>query len=491
VAVESRTERLTADGSTAPALSITELYRRADRALRSTFPTEVWVTGEIRSLKVLPRGHCFIDLVDPTNAKDSAAPMLSVKCWSTQWRSVCSTLDRLGIALESGTVVRARGEVQLYKARGTVDFVLRELDTDALLGKVAAERARLIKALVDEGLFDRQRRLPVAVPSLRVGLVASPDTEGCNDFLGGLRGSGLGFAVTLASTAVQGRNASARVAKAITRLGCEPLDLIVVVRGGGSKADLATFDTEPVARAIATCPVPVWTGIGHTGDHSVADEVANRSHITPTECGQELASSASAYWQSCADAGGVIARMARDRVARAGRSLDRKRHGMATGARAQTDRHSDRLAHTAGSLRGAVRSQLDAQDHRLSTRGTLLARSAARSLVSGNEALVFRSRRLAQAAIGRSELETVRTSQWRRLLDAYDYQRQLERGYSVTRNAEGQVVRSVADVERGSSLVTLVADGRLVSSVTDVRAEPAARAEPKKQTGLDAGGTER
>ena len=88
-----------------------------------------------------------------------------MKCWSTRWRSVRSTLDRLGITLDAGMVVRVRGEVQFYKARGTVDFILSELDTDALLGKVAAERARLIKALVDEGLFDRQRRLPVSACS--------------------------------------------------------------------------------------------------------------------------------------------------------------------------------------------------------------------------------------------------------------------------------------------------------------------------------------
>ena len=165
-----------------------------------------------------PKGHCFIDLVDPTHAQDSGAPTLNVKCWSTRWRSVRSTLDGLGITLDAGMVVRARGQVQFYKARGTVDFILSELDTDALLGKVAAERARLIKALVDEELFDRQRRLPVPVLPLRVGLVASPDTEGFNDFIGGLHSSGMAFEVTVASTTVQGKGAPTKVAAAISRL---------------------------------------------------------------------------------------------------------------------------------------------------------------------------------------------------------------------------------------------------------------------------------
>jgi exodeoxyribonuclease VII large subunit len=467
VPLESRAQRLLADHAGPDALSITEFYRRVDRSIRSSFPDDLWVTGEIRSIKVLPRGHCFIDLVDPTNAQDSGAPTLNVKCWSTRWRSVRSTLDRLGIVLDSGMVVRAKGEVQFYKARGTVDFILSELDTDALLGKVAAERARLIKALVDENLFDRQQRLPVPSLPLRVGLVASPDTEGCNDFLGGLDASGLAFTVTIAPTAVQGKAAPNRIARALTKLQHEPLDVIVVVRGGGSKADLSAFDSEPVARAIATSDVPVWTGIGHTGDQSVADEVANRAFITPTECGQELARLATEFWRAGMEAGLIIGRLSRDLLGRSEHALDRHRHGMVTGARSQLDRHADRLVHRSTSVRGAVRSQLDAHGHLLQARGRLVARSSLRSLDTGRTALDVRAQRLAGLPNQRLQVEEIRTAQWRRLLGAYDYRRQLERGYSVTRDASGRVVRSAAELPPGSRMVTRLADGDVASIVTE------------------------
>ena len=458
------------------ALSITEFYNRVDRALRSAFSSELWITGEIRTMKVLPKGHCFIDLVDPTNAQDSGAPTLNVKCWSTRWRSVRTTLDSLGITLDAGMVVRARGKVEFYKARGTVDFILSELDTDALLGKVAAERARLIKALVDEGLFDRQRGLRVAALPLRVGLVASPDTEGYHDFLGGLRSSGMAFEVTVAPTAVQGKVAPARVAAAISNLQAELLDVIVVVRGGGSKADLAAFDQERVARAIATSVVPVWTGIGHTGDQSVADEVANRSFITPTECGQELALLVIDYWRRVEDAGAAVARMARDRILAADRLLASRQRAAAIGARAQLDRHGDGLGHRARTLRGVSRGQLDTHALRLSARGEALTVAARRGLRAEDEALVGRSTRLA-ALPGRKLLaEDQRLDQWRRLLGAYDYQRQLERGYSVTRDASGRVVRSVHDVGTGGRLRTRVSDGELVSTVEETgTSDPASR----------------
>ena len=465
------------------ALSITEFYSRVDRALRSAFSDELWITGEIRTIKVLPKGHCFIDLVDPTHAQDSGAPTLNVKCWSTRWRSVRSTLDGLGITLDAGMVVRVRGQVQFYKARGTVDFILSELDTDALLGKVAAERARLIKALVDERLFDRQRLLPVPVLPLRVGLAASPDTEGFNDFIGGLHGSGMAFEVTVAPTTVQGKGAPAKVAAAVTRLQGEPLDLIVVVRGGGSKADLAAFDHERVARAIATSAVPVWTGIGHTGDLSVADEVANRSFITPTECGQELARLATDYWRNVEDAGTVLARMARDQMLVADRLLASRQRAVATGARSQLDRHADWLGHRARTLRGVSRGQLDTHGLRLGARGGALAVAGRRALRAEGESLTGRARRLAAMPERKLVGEDRRLDQWRRLLGAYDYQRQLERGYSVTRDASGRVVRSVHGVDAGALLRTRLADGELASTVQEI--SEVAAAAPRRLTSDD------
>lgn len=450
-----------------PSLSIADLYGRVDRALRSALPGQIWVSGEVRSFNVSSRGHCYIDLVDPRGAHDTGSPVLKVVCWSSRWSRVRTTLDQLGITLEAGLVVRVRGEVQLYKPRGDISFILSEFDTDALLGKLAAERARVIKALTDEGLLDRNRSLPIPAVPLRVGLVASPGTEGYRDFLGQLEASGLAFDVRAVATQVQGRAAHKTVARAITALGHTDCDLIVVVRGGGSKADLAAFDSEVVARAIATSAAPVWTGIGHTGDQSVADEVANRSFITPTECGQELAQRAESYWRAVLEAGEVLARLAAEAVTGNGDHLDRARRRLATGARMQLGRHGDRLAHRAQSVRGVVQGQLDVHGQVLVGQGSTVAKAAVRALENADRAIVSRATLLAALPERRLEVDERQATQWRRLLAAYDYQRQLERGYSVTRDAQGAVVRSVAAVASGDSLVTQVADGAMTSVVSD------------------------
>ena len=457
------------------ALSISDLYLRIDRALREALPGQVWVSGEVRSFKVSPRGICYIDLVDPVHAEDQATPVLRVVCWSTRWSRVRATLDQLGITLDAGLVVRVRGEVQLYKPRGDISFILTELDTDALLGKVAAERARLIKALVDEGLFDRNRRISVPELPLRVGLVASPATEGYSDFIGQLQASGMAFDLQFVPTQVQGRHAARQVAAALHRLQSGRCDVLVVVRGGGSKADLATFDAEVVARAVANSDTPVWTGIGHTGDQSIADDVANRAFITPTECGQELARLVEDFWRAGMEAGLRVSRVAVEQMARSDRLLDRQRHRTVTGSRSQLDRHSDRLLHRAHTVRGAVRGQIETHGRQTAARGGRLARSAVRAIGAGEQTLMSRSGRLAALPERRLMAEDLRLSQWRRLLGAYDYQRQLERGYSVTRDTSGNVLRSTSGVEPGSVLLTMLSDGEVVSRVTDSGNGPVGR----------------
>jgi len=401
-------------------------------------------------MNVLRNGHCFLDLVDPTQGDDPGAPKLSAKCWAGTWRGVKASLDKLGIALEVGMVVRARGKVELYKARGSVDFILRELDSEALMGRVAADRARLVQALVDEDLYDRQRRLRPPVVPLQVGLVASQGTEGYHDFLGQLEASGLAFVVTHVQSAVQGTDAPGQLATAVIALQGAGVDVIAVVRGGGAKADLAAFDHEAVARAVAGSDVPVWTGIGHTNDVSVVDEVAQRACITPTECGRELANLTLASWQRIEDAGLRLARLASHGADREAVALAARRRALATGSRAQLDRQDDRLA--------GVR--------------TSLGRSATAVVVTARTSVAARSERVAAAAGQALDLAELRAAQHRRLLGAYDVHRQLERGWSVTRLADGSVVRSVSGLAPGTVLMTQLADGALTSEVTGSAAAP-------------------
>jgi len=438
-------------------LSVASLLAQVQVALAGAFPRGrgVWVRGEIQTIADHRSGHCYMDLVDPDAPRGRERPVLKVNCWRTTWGPLRRILADQGITLQPGMVVTMRGRVELYAARSQVNFIAAEIDVSALLGRMAAQRAALLKALEAEGLLRRNASLGVPKVPLVVGLVASPRTEGLDDFLGQLVDSGLAFVVLLAPVQVQGARAPASIVNglaSVARTGC---DLTVVVRGGGAKADLAAYDAEIVARAVASHPVPVWTGIGHTGDQSVADLVANRALITPTACGQELVRRVAGFYDAVTESSLRLRRRATEVVDEALMGHLHSRRRLVASARGQLRHHGEHIVGHAGRLR--------VQAHR--------------HLKEGRTLLERRLGRLGPLSVAAVDRHEERLESLRRLIGAYDLQRQLERGYSLTLDEQGRTVRSAASVSLGQRLHTRFADGS-VGSVVDA-VEPGLPAPPE------------
>jgi exodeoxyribonuclease VII large subunit len=375
-----------------------------------------------------------------------------VKCWRTNWTQLRHRLAKEGITLAEGMVVELRGTLDLYRAKGEVSLILAEVDVTALLGHLAAQRARLLRALEAEGLLRRNGALAVPELPLVIGLIASPGTEGYHDFLGQLEVSGFAFQISVVKVRVQGPDAPASMARALRMLSRSGCDLIALVRGGGARADLAAFDSELVARAVAESEVPVWTGIGHTGDETVADIVANRVCITPTECGQTIVQRVGSWWTA--------------QVAAPAQRLARRVPSFLADAEirdAATRRH----------LVAAARHQLRYHRGRLAGRVDEVERSVPLRVESLDAGVRARAARLGPLALGHLERGDERVDGWQRLLAAYDVERQLERGYTLTLGPDGSLIRSAADVAPEDEIVTRFADGTARSRVeaTEMRGE--------------------
>lgn len=415
---------------------------------------QVWVTGEIQKRSDHRSGHGYLDLIDPAVAGRDA-PTLKAKCWRSTWGPLKASLREAGLKLEEGAVIRVRGYVDLYAPRGELGFIITAIDLDALrlaaLGEHARRREALLRALEAEGLLDANRSRVLPVVPLWVGLVASKDTEGCNDFLGMLEGSGFGFHVTLVRAVVQGPRAPREVASGIDTLGRLGCDVVCVVRGGGSQADLGAFDDELVARAIARCAVPVLTGIGHTGDVSVADLVAHEAFRTPTACAEALAATVRTWY------GERVAAVAQRATEAADAVLDELGDGVA-----QSRRH----------LAVVGRHRLQRADDTLAACAAAVARNAPHAVARATASLAACSRRVGPLADRRLAAAAETLAARRTLLAAYDPARLLSRGWSITTDAAGAIVRSVHGLEPGSVLVTRLDDGVARSSVIDVDASP-------------------
>ena len=196
-----------------PALSIAQFYGRVRQALLAEFADDIWIVGEIRSIRE-SKGHHYIELADEGTERKTAA-QLEVACWAREWPRVRAQLAEARVSLEPGRVVRVRGRVSIWEGGSKIRFTLTEIDIASLLGGIAAARRKLLAALEAEGLLEANRKLEIPLVPLRIGLVTSPGSEGHNDFTGQLERCGFAFTVVLEPSLVQGPEAPVQVAAAL------------------------------------------------------------------------------------------------------------------------------------------------------------------------------------------------------------------------------------------------------------------------------------
>ena len=254
--------------------SVSNLNRLVRELLDQSLPP-VWVAGEVANWKRSGRGHCYFTL------RDAEAQLRCVL--------FASDARNLPTEPEEGMSVRAFGAVTLYEQRGDYQLIVRQVEaTDAGgLWRLAFERLR--KKLDGEGLLTADRKRPLPKSPTRVGVVTSPVGAAIHDVTRVIEHRAPWTTVVLCPARVQGDGAEVEIAAALRRLAEHgDVDVIIVGRGGGSVEDLWAFNREEVARAIAECPVPVVSAVGHEVDVTIADLVADRRAATPSAAAEQV-----------------------------------------------------------------------------------------------------------------------------------------------------------------------------------------------------------
>ena len=408
----------------APTYSISELVDEINDTLETSFDEGIWVWGEISGLSVKNR-HTYFTLVELEEGSSTKRAQLNVNLWAGDMMKIRPVISKAGLDLVNGIKVRIYGNLNFYGPFGKLSLIMRGIDPRFTLGEIALQRDELIRRLKATGAYDRNRECELSPVPLRLGVVTSGSSAAWADFRNQIESSGFGFYLELADVVVQGDSAVNAVTQAINRFGGRTdLDAIVVIRGGGSKSDLSTFDAELIAQAIARSSLPVLTGIGHEIDLSVADEVAFEQHKTPTACAVALIERVNSFVAESEDLWFTIAQVATQRMDSSFNDLQRLTREIGIHTRSAVDRAAERL------------------DNRRSRLLTWLPKILSDRL---------------------TEIANLETSV--RLLDPKNV---LARGWSITRSATGQVLRSVNDVKSGDEIVTSLADGTVVSTVMTV-----------------------
>jgi exodeoxyribonuclease VII large subunit len=441
---------------TSKVFTVAELTRQIRGTLETKFGA-VWVQGEISNYRPQPSGHRYFTLKDQRAA---------ISCVVFR-----NTLPPTAPPIADGAQVQVYGNVTVFEARGQYQLNVQILQTRGA-GLLQAKFEALKRKLEAEGLFDSARKRPLPKFPKRIGIVTSPSGAAIRDILNVLSRRAPNVHVLISPVRVQGIGAAAEIAVAIKELGrpnesWELVDLIVLARGGGSIEDLWEFNEEIVARAIFHSPLPIVSAVGHEIDFTIADFVADLRAPTPSAAAELVVPDAAELSRKVIDLRNCLQKCLRNFLQQSltrlrflsERTIARELMQRMRDAQQQLDLNADSLRRKLKQFVADSRTALAARAQALKTRDPRRELAVCRTrIVELERRIVTQPPHLLQNA--RQRFQRVEG-----ILRVVGPEATLRRGYSITTNAAGKVIRKVAAARPKSKIKTRVSDGEFESQV--------------------------
>jgi exodeoxyribonuclease VII large subunit len=401
---------------------LSELMQHLQRVISLNFSAPVWITAEVAQHK-LSRGHTYLQLVEKATDSDTILAQTAAVLWSGKRQSLEQRLGSpLDTALQEGHTLRICVRPDHHPVYG-FKLLVEDMDLSYSLGQLALRRQKIIDTLRREHLLDKNRGSYMPPVIQRIAVVSSPQAAGWKDFEQHLLSNPMGYAFRwqFFEASMQGQAVEEEVDRALARIAglANYFDIAVLLRGGGSKMDLAWFDNERLGRRIAAMPVPVLTGIGHDIDETICDLVAYATLKTPTAVANWIIDHNFRFENKLGDCAHAIRTRIQQRC-----SVERAR------LQQNTDTHRHIM------LRRLDREHL--RVHQVGHQLHLFIRQQLRDALNHLDHMATRHRHL-------------------------DPQRTLLRGYSITLY-NGKPLLRAEDVPTQTRIETLLADGHITST---------------------------
>lgn len=412
-----------------PAYKVSQLNEHIKDVLTGGFPEIVWVCGEIQNYdRNRDKSHIFFELVEKDESSQTITARIGLVIFSGKKFQIQSILKKSEspFELKDDIEVKFACKVDFYAPHGAVRLLVESIDPVYTLGKLAQDRLKLIAELKAKGVLEKNKQLELPPVPLNIGLITAYDSAAYNDFYSELKRSGLGFKIHLRNTVMQGKTTETDVPAAIRQLCTIPdLDVIVITRGGGSIADLACFDSRSIAETIASCRLPVLTGIGHEINTSIADLAAHTYFKTPTATAQFLAGRVQEFVDYLEDEQEHVFGLIDEHM----------------------KRMKDELRNFALRLREGTNHFL--RDHREEmVRITHVIETRPENVLKEKNRIL---------------------QHYQKMVDIASPVNTLKRGFSLTRGADGKVVKRVAQLKKHDMMTTEFSDGKTISEVIDIK----------------------
>lgn len=432
---------------------------------------EFWIRAHLIAARREQRsGHYYCELMDVDAAGDTIARIRAV-IWRHNYMKITERLRTLGIpdALKDNSEVCVLCAVRYHEIYG-LSLDIYDIDPTFGESQINLNRRQILEKLTKENVLDKNKATYLPVASLRIGLITSKESAAYNDFTKTIIASPFSFQIVFADCPMQGEDMEQALVSSLQQLTQAKVDVICIVRGGGSQADLAWFDNEQIARAVLDCPIPVWVGIGHEIDVGVLDFVAHASCKTPTAVAEALLQRMQELVVMLKTAGDQLQNIVDRRLATKEQLMERNIHGAIVGFGKQFDLAAAKLDRSVLGVRSSFdpvfageKANIDGKAQRLHDRSAWLIDTKQENLEERRNRLQL-SRYLRILADKQASLDDRGKH-----LDAMLLEQVLGRGYTITRDNRGHIIKSVTQVKEDDSVETQFSDGRATSVVTKRR----------------------
>ena len=405
-------------------LSLFEVLQHLRRTVLLNFPESLWIKAEIAQIRE-SRGHIYLEIIEKDSSTEEWIAQAGAVLWQNQRIALTRKLGtQLRAVLQEGMEILCRARLDFHERYG-LKLVIEDIDPAYTAGQLALERQKKLDVLQREGLIGKNRTIPMPPVLQRIAVLSSPQAAGLQDFEQQLLQNPYDyrFFTRLFPAAMQGNLLENETIAQLTRIRAQVqyFDCVVIIRGGGSKLDLAGFDSLELCKAIAHFPLPVFTGIGHDIDQTLTDLVAHQALKTPTAVAEFLVQNNLSFESRVHEAWQWIRQSA-------GQQLSRQQ--------LMLEHFQRQVLHLPLVLTSAARGKLDLAAQKIPL--------------------------LVQAQMGKAQM-ALDTAE--KLFQLLGIENTLQRGFTLTQ-VNGQALLDPSQATSGDILITTTANGQLKSEVT-------------------------
>ncbi|MBE9469378.1 MAG: exodeoxyribonuclease VII large subunit [Bacteroidetes bacterium] len=454
------------------ALSLTELNKNIKKAVKIAFNASYWIIAEISEININRTGHCYIELIEKDEISEKIIAKSRATIWAYTFRMIKPYFETsTGRELSDGLKIMVNVKVEFHEIYG-MSLNIIDIEPTYTIGDLAKKRLKIIKKLEDEGVITMNKELEIPLVAQKIAVISSETAAGYGDFVNQLdnNNNGYKFYYKLFPALMQGDKAEESIINALDKIYKyeDFFDLVVIIRGGGSKSDLSCFDNYWLAYNITQFPLPIISGIGHERDDTIVDIVANVKVKTPTAVAEFLISRIESFDEYLFDLKDNFVNNVSDFINEKQTELDYLKYTFSPLVKQIIQLNQNNLFLYTNKLKNSTKNYFENKETSLKQNTTNIHYKMNNCISDKNHNISLLIKNVNNSVNKYLLNEEQKLKIFKNTVDHSDPVHILKKGYSITYK-DGELIKSTKQLSNEDELTTIFYEGQAKSKITDLK----------------------